>query len=81
MPWTTPTLTDVRSNNAAYIAGKLKVPILPNGDVRVLADANAGNAHLALQYLDWLALQLLPDTAETQFLDKWGNIWLVQRGR
>lgn len=85
MPWTTPTLTDVRSNNAAYIAGKLKVPILPNGDVRVLADANAGNAHLALQYLDWLALQLLPDTAETQFLDKWANIWVTNadgsRGR
>ena len=39
----------------------------------MLADANAGNAHLNLQYLDWQANQLLPDTAQKQFLDKWAN--------
>ncbi len=75
----------VRSNNAAYITGKLQLPVLPNGEVRVLADANAGNAHLNLQYLDWLATQLLPDTSEDEFLDKWATIFLVNadgsRGR
>ena len=85
MPWTTPSLTDVRTNNADYIAGKLQVPILPNGEVRVLADANAGNAHLNLQYLDWQSEQYLPDTAEKELLDRHGNIWLVNadgsRGR
>jgi len=34
-------------------------------------------AHLTLRYLDWLALQLLPDTAETEWLDRHGDIWLV----
>ncbi len=85
MPWTTPTLTSVRQQDRDYIAGKLGATILPNGEVRVLADANAGNAHLNLQYLDWQALQYLPDTAEQQFLDRWSTIWLVNadgsRGR
>lgn len=27
--------------------------------------------------MDWLALQLLPDTAETEWLDRHGSIWLV----
>lgn len=77
MSWTTPTLAQIRQNNRDYLVGKLGVPIVPNSVARVLADANGGNAHLALQYLDWLSLQLLPDTAETQFLDKWANIFLV----
>ena len=85
MPWSTPNLVDVRRTNRDYIVGRLGVPLIPNSVGRVLADANGGNAHLALQYLDWLSLQLLPDTAETQFLDKWGNIYLVNadgsRGR
>ena len=85
MPWSTPTLASVRQQNRDYLAAKLGVAILPNGEVRVLADANAGNAHLNLQYLDWQAKQYLPDTAEQQFLNKWATIYLVNadgsRGR
>lgn len=85
MPWQTPTLAEVRQQNRDYLVGRLGVPLIPNSVARVLADANGGNAHLVLQYLDWLSLQLLPDTAETVFLDKWGNIFLVNadgsRGR
>lgn len=45
--------------------------------LRVLSDAQGGLCHLTLQYIDWLALQLLPDTAETEWLDRHGDIWLV----
>lgn len=83
--WSTPTLRTVRQRNRDAIAAALGVAILPNGEVRVLADANAGNAHLDYQYLDWQANQLLPDTAEQRFLDKWANIYLINadgsRGR
>ena len=41
------------------------------------AREDSGHGHLTLQYVDWLALQLLPDTAETEWLDRHGQIWLV----
>ena len=50
---------------------------MPNSVLRVLSDAQGGLSHLTLQYIDWLALQLLPDTAETEWLDRHGQIWLV----
>src|SRR5215831_17893165 len=40
-------------------------------------DAMSALAHLTLLYIDWLALQLLPDTAEKEWLDRHGQIWLL----
>jgi uncharacterized phage protein gp47/JayE len=51
--------------------------MVPNSVVRVLADSNSGLAFLTLSYLQYLALQILPDTAESAFLDRFANIWLV----
>jgi uncharacterized phage protein gp47/JayE len=48
-----------------------------NSILRVLSDVMGALCHLTLQYVDWLALQLLPDTAETEWLDRHGQIWLV----
>jgi len=48
-----------------------------NSVLRVLSDAQGGLAHLNLQHIDWLSLQLLADTAETEWLDRHGFIWLV----
>src|SRR5512143_3823231 len=48
-----------------------------NSVLRVMADANAGLAHLTLRYIDWLSRQFLPDTAEKEWLDRHGDIWLV----
>jgi len=50
---------------------------VPNSVLRVISDAQGGLCHENLQYIDWLALQLLPDTAETEWLDRHGDIWLV----
>ena len=53
--------------------------------MRVLTDANAADASLNLEYLDWQAKPYLPDTNERQFLGRWGTIFLVNadgsRGR
>lgn len=85
MPWSTPSLSEIRSRNRDYITARLKAPLVPNSNTRIVADAAGGLAHLNLQYLDWLALQLLPDTAETEWLDRHANIWLTNadgtRGR
>ena len=79
MPWSTPTLKEVRGlvrdNVRASLPGA--DASVPNSVLRVLSDAQGGLCHLTLQYIDWLALQLLPDTAETEWLDRHGDIWLV----
>ena len=79
MPWSTPTLRDVRSTIRDAITGRLPGADanVPNSVLRVLSDAMGALCHLTLQYIDWLALQLLPDTAETEWLDRHGHIWLV----
>ena len=79
MPWSTPTLTQVRGQVRDQIRASLPgadaTP--PNSVLRVMSDAQGALAHLTLQYIDWLALQLLPDTAETVWLDRHGAIWLT----
>jgi uncharacterized phage protein gp47/JayE len=81
MPWETPSLRDTRRLSRDYVASYLpgSDASVGNSIARVLADNNGGLAHLNLRYLDWQALQLLPDTAETEFLDRHGQIWLGGR--
>lgn len=79
MPWSTPSLRDVRKIVRDNIRGTLPGADanIPNSVLRVMSDVQGGVCHLTLQYIDWLALQLLPDTAETEWLDRHGFIWLV----
>ena len=79
MPWQTPTLKDVRSLVRDAIRGNLPGAdaSVPNSVLRVMSDAMGALCHLTLQFIDWLALQLLPDTAEHEWLDRHGDIWLV----
>lgn len=76
MTWQTPTLAELRRTNrdnlAAFLPGA--DANVPNAPMRVLSDQNAGGAHLNLLYLDWLAKNLLPDQAETVWLDRWADI-------
>jgi uncharacterized phage protein gp47/JayE len=78
MPWITPTLRNVRELVRGEITTSLgRATFTGNSVLRVIADAQAALSHLVLRYIDWLALQLLPDTAETVWLDRHGDIWLV----
>src|SRR5262245_16291628 len=79
MPWFTPTLKTVRSLVRDAIRGNLPGAdaSVPNSVLRVVSDAMGALCHMTLQYVDWLALQLLPDTAETEWLDRHGDIWLT----
>jgi uncharacterized phage protein gp47/JayE len=79
MPWFTPTLKDVRAIVRDKIRGSLPGAdaLVPNSVLRVMSDCQGALCHLTLQYIDWLALQLLPDTAEVEWLDRHGDIWLV----
>ena len=77
MPWTTPSLEQVRQQNRDYVTARLRSgAMVPNSVLRVLADGNAGLAYLILLYIDWLSNQLLPDSAETEWLDRHAQIWI-----
>src|SRR6516165_6108727 len=78
MPWSTPTLYQVRAMVRDDVTTSLQgAAVVGNTVLRVMADAQAGLARLILKYLDWLSRQLLPDTAEALWLDRHGTIWLV----
>jgi len=64
----------VRNDVTAALSGAV---LIGNSVMRVMSDAMGALAHLVLRYIDWLSLQLLPDTAETEWLDRHGEIWLV----
>jgi uncharacterized phage protein gp47/JayE len=78
MPWLTPTLREVREIIRDDVTSALTGAIVVGNSVlRVMSDATAGLTHLTLRYIDWLARQFLPDTAEIEWLDRHGDIWLV----
>ena len=81
MPFARPSLADLIARNAADIEAAL-----PGADARlrrsnlaVLARMHAGAVHGIYGYLDWLARQIMIDTAETVFLDRYAGIWGVLR--
>ncbi|MGY3119129.1 putative phage protein gp47/JayE [Bradyrhizobium sp. S3.14.4] len=77
MPWSTPTLKDARKLTRDYVLSQLGArAMIPNSVLRIMSDSMSGLAHLAFLYLDWLAKQLMPDTAEQEWLDRHGVIWL-----
>ena len=79
MPWPTPTLLQQRINARNYIMSSLPGAdaMIPNSVLRVLADVNAGESHLNLQFLAWLALMFLPVTATDIWLDRWADMFLI----
>lgn len=78
MPWITPTLRKVREMVRDDITANLYgASLIGNSVLRVMGDANAGLAHHVLRFIEWLAKQLMPDLAETEWLDRHGDIWLV----
>jgi uncharacterized phage protein gp47/JayE len=79
MPWSTPTLREVRGLIRDSVRASLPGAdaSIPNSVLRVMSDNQGALCHLTLQYIDWLALQLLPDTSEQEWLDRHGHIWLT----
>jgi uncharacterized phage protein gp47/JayE len=76
MPFERPSLPVLLDRAAADIEGWM-----PGGDAHVrrhklhlLGKVNAGAAHSQHGHLAWLALQILPDTADWETLLKWGSL-------
>ena len=78
MPWVTPTLKETRILVRDKVRGNLEGAdaSIPNSILRVLSDVSAGMTHLVLQFIQWLSLQIMPDTAEAPWLDRFAHMWL-----
>lgn len=81
MPFPRPTLSDLRQQAAADIISQL-----PGGDglmrfsnLKVTADVMAGFTNLHYGYLDWIAKQSVPWTAEGEFLEGWAALKSIYR--
>jgi uncharacterized phage protein gp47/JayE len=79
MPFARPTLEELINRVSTDIASRL--PGLSYSLVRrslagALARAEAGAVHSLYGYLDFIARQAIPDTAEDEYLLRWAAIWL-----
>lgn len=83
MPFARPTLSELRARNVAFIESELRGKglgsLLRFSNLRVLANADAGMAHLHYGYLDYLALQTTPYTATDEWLAGWAALKNVFR--
>ncbi|MBD5539557.1 MAG: baseplate J/gp47 family protein [Desulfovibrio sp.] len=80
MPFDRPDLTTLIERAQADMDSRLDgAPWLRRRLLAVLARMQGGVAHGLYGYLDWQALQLMPDTAEAEHLARWASIWGVSR--
>lgn len=81
MPLARPTLAELIDRAAADIEAELPGTDarLRRSNLNVFARVHGGAMHSLYAYLQWLAEQLMVDSAETVFLDRYAGIWGVLR--
>ena len=80
MPFERPTLTSLIARTQADIDSRLDgEPYQRRRLLAILARMEGGVAHGLYGYLDWQALQIMPDTAEMEHLERWSSIWGIPR--
>lgn len=81
MPFNRPTLSELVDRNRGDIESRLPGAdaALRHSVLGVLGRMHAGAAAGLYGYLDWLARQLMPDTAEAEHLARWASIWGIRR--
>lgn len=76
-----PALAELINRTLADTASRLTAEeLLRRSDAEVLARVMAGAAHGLYGYLDYLSRQILPDTSDTDWLERHASLWL-QSGR
>ncbi len=75
-----PTLSELVTRTRADLVSRLSADdILRRADADVYARVLSGLAHGLYGYVDYLANQIIYDTAEAEFLARWASIWGVTR--
>lgn len=81
MPLARPTLKALIDRAIADINARLPDADarLPFSNLNVLAHVQGAGVHGLYGYLDWIAKQVFPDTAEAEALERWASIWGITR--
>ena len=81
MPFDRPTLAELRDQIRRDFNARLPGAdaLLAQSNLSVIGDVWAGVSVLHYGYQSWLALQLMPDTAETAALERWASIYGLTR--
>lgn len=80
MAFQRPTLTDIIERTFSDLTSRLALQgaLLRRSVVGVLARVLAGASHMLHGHLEWIAKQVIPDTAD-EWLPRWATIWGIAR--
>lgn len=76
-----PTFTDILNSIQADFTSRLPGTdsTLRRSVINVVSYVLAGVAFGLYGFISWISLQIFPDTAESEYLSRWGAIWNVNR--
>jgi uncharacterized phage protein gp47/JayE len=81
MPYNKPTLAQLRNRAASEVETRLPEvdPRLRRTVIHVIICIIAGMTYELFGYLDYILRQVFPNSAETEYLEKWGEVWGISR--
>lgn len=79
MPFNRPSLKDIINRVLAGVKSRLPFEQMRRSDAEVYAREIAGASHELHGHLDFIAAQIIVDTAEREYLDRHANLWLRQQ--
>ena len=82
MPFARPSLTEIIDRVVSDIGSRVtgvESAVLRRSLLGIIGRAEAGAVHQLYGYLDWIARQTIPDTAEAEWLERWARIWNITR--
>ena len=80
MAFQRPTLEELINRTKADFESRLTGggTLLRRALIRVIARVHAGAMHLLYGFVAYIAKQLMPDTAESEYLRRWARIWGIE---
>lgn len=80
MSFSRPSLADIIQRVRNDVLSRLAADdVLRRADAEVYARVMGGVAHGLYGFIDWLSGQLIYDTAEVEYLERWCSIWGISR--
>lgn len=81
MPFSRPSLSVIVNRVLAGIKSRLSLDQMRRSDAEVYAREISGASHELHGHLDFIAAQVIVDTAEAEYLDRHATIWLKDKAR